>query len=56
MNINKWLQKKPKRKKSGAKVKQDLTDNIAKKSGGIGNIARQRKRQDKILRDIMKGN
>lgn len=56
MNINKWIQKRSRPRKIKPKAKQKLTGTVAKKGGAIGNIARQRKRQDKILDEIMKGN
>lgn len=56
MNVVKWTQKKM--QKSGKPKKpvdrQKLIDKVATKAGGIGNIARQRKRHDKALEEIMK--
>jgi len=62
MNINKWLQgtKAVKRTKRGVAKRKAVNrgvikTNIAKKGGPIGDIARQRKKRDKALEEIMKG-
>ena len=62
MNINKWLQgtKAVKRTKRGVAKKKPvdreaIKTNVAQKGGAIGDIARQRKKRDKALEEIMKG-
>ena len=60
MNINRWLQKSKKRTKKGVAKRKPINreavkTNVAQKGGALGDIARQRKKRDKELAEIMKG-
>ena len=58
MNILNWTKgtvDSKKMSKRGRKIRKKTTDYAAKRGGPIGDIARQRKKHDKALEDIMKG-